>query len=363
MIPPFATQVLAQDRSDEDRVRHYHERTKHRPDRFAPGPETLDWECQPAPFRRFEGSPEVLLPLGSAPDPGGGLSLAALAALLRLSFSITAWKSQGPDRWAVRATPSSGNLHPVEAYVIAKGLAGLEPGVHHYRPDDHALELRARFAVSPGGRATPALWVALTTIGWREVWKYGERGFRYCQLDVGHAIAALGYAAMELGWVAREEPQVASRTLGRALGLDRVDDFPGGRWASLEREEAETLVAIEVHPGAVARVEPGELETAAGDATWHGTGSRIDPHPMYEWPVIADVTRATQSAFLPRRTSASVSMNTPTPARHDRGAGCVRELRGAGGGSLSRGAIGGPPRRAVVLQRSAEGGASPSGTR
>ena len=35
--------------------------------------------------------------------------------------------------------------------------------------------------------------VALTSIHWREAWKYGERAFRYCQHDLGHAIAAVAH--------------------------------------------------------------------------------------------------------------------------------------------------------------------------
>ncbi len=302
MIPPFATKVLPPESSDEERVRAYHERSKHRPGGFAPGPETLDWEGQPAPFRRFDGAPVVRLPLDTpaattrgAPEP---LSIASVSMLLRLSLGITAWKSQGPDRWAVRANPSSGNLHPVEAYLIVRDVAGLEAGVHHYRPEDHALELRARVdPASLPSRGWPALSVALTTVGWREAWKYGERGFRYCQLDVGHAMAALAHAAAALGWRAREQPQVGARTIARALGLDRAEDFPAGRWAAFEREEPEVVVAIEVDaiaPDALQTIDPRELEAAAASARWRGTASRIDPRPMYEWPVLAEVTRATR---------------------------------------------------------------------
>ena len=39
-----------------DAVRAYHELSKHRPDRFAPGPGQLDWATQPAPFRRYSGA-------------------------------------------------------------------------------------------------------------------------------------------------------------------------------------------------------------------------------------------------------------------------------------------------------------------
>lgn len=41
---------------------------------------------------------------------------------------------------------------------------------------------------------------ALNVRPWREVWKYGERGLRYCLLDAGHAMGALVYAAGMHGW-------------------------------------------------------------------------------------------------------------------------------------------------------------------
>ena len=38
------------------RVRAYHQRTKHMPGRYAPGPGYMDWANQPDPFRRFLGA-------------------------------------------------------------------------------------------------------------------------------------------------------------------------------------------------------------------------------------------------------------------------------------------------------------------
>ena len=53
----------------------------------------------------------------------------------------------GASRWALRVNPSSGNLHPTEAYVVVGPLASVAdtPAVYHYSPDRHALELRCRF--------------------------------------------------------------------------------------------------------------------------------------------------------------------------------------------------------------------------
>ena len=43
-------------------IRAYHQRTKHRFEAYAPGPGTLDWDAQPAPFRHFEGAQTLPLP-------------------------------------------------------------------------------------------------------------------------------------------------------------------------------------------------------------------------------------------------------------------------------------------------------------
>ena len=43
-------------------VRAYHERTKHKFTAYAQGPETLDWDAQPAPFRHFNNTAKIQLP-------------------------------------------------------------------------------------------------------------------------------------------------------------------------------------------------------------------------------------------------------------------------------------------------------------
>jgi hypothetical protein len=48
-----------------DAVRVYHERTKHRLTAYAAGPDTLDWDAQPDPFRRYIGAPLMHLPLSA----------------------------------------------------------------------------------------------------------------------------------------------------------------------------------------------------------------------------------------------------------------------------------------------------------
>lgn len=279
----------------------YHRRTKHRLDGYAAGPETLDWDAQPSPYRHFAGAPVTPLPLvsdtldapfaatsGQYPVPAAALDIPGIAALLELSFGLAAIKEIGPDRWALRCNPSSGNLHPTEAYVVVDGVAGLASGVHHYRPGEHALEQRCATRLE-----RPGLWIGLSTILWREAWKYGERAFRYCQLDIGHALGALAAACTVLGWRAQVVPGIDSAGIGQLLGLDRAEDF--GR---AEREEPEVLLYIETAPengGSDSVPIPG----FADDPCWTGIANLLDPRPMYRWPVTDAVAQVSPGRIAP----------------------------------------------------------------
>lgn len=313
----------------------YHARTKYRFDAYAAGPGQLDWDAQPAPFRHYLGAPRCELPLaaeryeraygrlGEMPENPVPATLASLGALFELAFAISAWKSWGANRWALRCNPSSGNLHPVEAWALCGGLAGVPDGLHHYDPEAHALEHRV---LVPPADAAPWLAIALSSAMWREAWKYGERAFRYCQLDVGHALGSLAYAAELLGW--RLRPQaIGSDTLGGLLGLDRAADFPAGRAASSEREEAEILVAIDA-PGLATPPDPALLRVRHDAAGWLGKPSRIDPAPGYRWPLIDRAAVASRSAEIAPISRSTVEFDEfpPLPA-HPTTAGAAQLIR------------------------------------
>ena len=283
-------------------MRAYHARTKHRFDAYAEGPGQLDWDAQPAAFRHYQGAPQLELPLtGDRYERSYGQlekkpeieifpDLNSLGALLELSFGISAWKSWGPNRWALRCNPSSGNLHPVEAYVLSAGLPGIGDGLHHYDPENHVLEGRA---LTRPGHGDAWLAVGLSSIMWREAWKYGERAFRYCQLDVGHAMGALAYAAALLGWEV-VPLAVTAEGLSHCLGLDRSDDFPTSRYAFTETEEPEILLAIRA-PGLGLPPAGDCLSAWLDTATWQGKPGRIDPSPGYRWPAIDQVAAASRA--------------------------------------------------------------------
>ncbi len=294
-------------------VMRYHERTKHHFNRFAPGPGGLDWANQPDPFRRYAEAPLTRLPILKADEeplsprydslyaPGAvasvPVSVRSLSRLLEYALALSAWKQAGGTRWALRVNPSSGNLHPTEGYVLIGGIAELggTPGLFHYAPAEHGLERRADcppalFERLMRGFPPQAFLVGLSSVYWREAWKYGERAFRYCQHDAGHAIGTLRIAAATLGWSARVLDDVADSTIEALLGLDRAADFEGA-----ERESAELVMAL--WPGnTVSATLNLELEAVRELARqrWYGKANRLSPEDPVPWEIIDTVSAASR---------------------------------------------------------------------
>lgn len=316
-----------------DAVLNYHQRTKHQLNAYAKGPESLDWDDQPNPFRRFKGCETVALPLPGAeldclfadldrPDPIAPQppTLTSLGLLLELSFGLSAWKQFGPDRWSLRCNPSSGNLHPTEAYLLCTDAALLQPGLYHYVSHDHHLERRAVFDL---GDAEPAWYIGLSSIHWREAWKYGERAFRYCQHDTGHALAALSYAAACLGWSIELLSEASDAELAHWLGLDRQEDF-----VEHEREAPDLL--CRVHTGKTSGgVNAEQLSQLYAAARWSGQAERLSGRHFYRWPVIDEVAIAAEKPATAFERKAMPAFGLPAPSQNLTASRLIRQRRSA----------------------------------
>jgi SagB-type dehydrogenase family enzyme len=322
-----------------DTVRAYHQRTKHQFRRFAAGPGGMDWDNQPDPFRTFAGSRRLELPLlGDDPpasyaqlyQPRGvdsqALTIAHLAALLELSFGLSAWKQFQGNRWALRCNPSSGNLHPTEVYVALEDRPGLTGGVYHYVSRDHVLEQRCVF---PAARQTPlpagTLLIGMTSIHWREAWKYGERAYRYCQHDLGHAIGSVRYAAAALGWGVRLLEAWSDADIGALLGTDRDSDFHRA-----EREQPDLMLQVDTTgANGNAALPPEWLVPAADQGQWTGRANLLSATHSHHWPVIDEVADACRK---PRTTESSWQpppLPPPPPGNAQSAAAIIRRRRSA----------------------------------
>jgi hypothetical protein len=184
------------------------------------------------------------------------LSVETLARLLFLSSGVVRTSHRRGRNWLFRAAGSAGGRFPLELYISARGVEGLDDGVHWYDPVNHAL---LRIGPPAGGVATT---LVMTGVPWRTGWRYAERGFRHIYWDAGTSLSQ----AIALAGEARLWSRFPDAAVARLVGAGGTHEF------------GVALLALE--PGAPAI-------TPTGDAV----GGTIDATPV-EFPLVTQAQHA-----------------------------------------------------------------------
>jgi SagB-type dehydrogenase family enzyme len=198
--------------------------------RRAPG---VAWGNAPPDFKLYPGAPQVKLETGGPGGPSLGQVLTTVAApsrfhladlgrILYLSSGITLQRGGR----ALRAAPSSGALFPSELYIVARRVAGLAPGLYHYEPQQHRLQLLGPLPAASGApQADDAdALVLLSAVFRRTGYKYHNRAYRYALADAGHLLENLRLAAHGAGLAADLLRQFDDGVAAKALGIDGVEE-------------------------------------------------------------------------------------------------------------------------------------------
>src|SRR5579872_3633713 len=320
--------------------REYHESTKHSVESLRLAPHVLDWANMPDPFRHYEGVPVLDLPadppipevpaldvlhdVSGATPAGDGPTF--LSQLLFYCAAISASKRVPSTgyRYALRVNPSSGNLHPTEFHFLTRGLKEWPDGVYHYRPSAHMAEQRALggLEMKLGESSAPIMFV-LTSIAWREAWKYRDRAYRYCLHDIGHAWQALALAARSIG--------CDSFALGH-FPDDEVVEF-----CRLHEDEWPMLV-VKLWGRSIPMRESDAgpvRERDAGEAVWYGGQANQLSKERIAYPRIDSIhtaTKLTKSAYGRVSTAdpaptGSGEIKLPPPASSPRAFGEIARMR------------------------------------
>ncbi len=186
----------------------------HRPAIGLPEPAALDSPLGDVILRRRSSSPDLPCPLG----------FSDLATLLAASYA-----DAGAGR---RPVPSAGALYPLELYVLAAAVRGLETGTYHFQPFRFRLARLSPLApdalraavVDPHALEQAAAVVVVTAVFARSQFKYGQRGYRFALLEAGHLVQNAVLAATALGVTALPLGGFYDRRLDELVGADGLDE-------------------------------------------------------------------------------------------------------------------------------------------
>ena len=267
----------------------------------------------PDPFRHYEGVPVLDLPADPpSPKQPATDGPTYLSQLLFYSAAISASKlvpSTG-FRYALRVNPSSGNLHPTELHFLTRGLKDWPDGLYHYRPSSHMAEQRAVGNFQHTTNSDAPIVFILTSIAWREAWKYRDRAYRYCLLDIGHAWQAVALAARAMGSDSKAIVDFPDDEIAQALRLND-DEWP--------------MLVVEIRGAA--------CKASAHETVWYGGTANQLSEETVRYPRIEAIHAATKlivhSTVEPAPTG-SGEITLPPPVQSARSFGeVVRSRRSA----------------------------------
>ncbi len=206
----------------------------------------FDRVAVPEPYKEYPGSNRISLPV---PQRGQDMTLDevlrrrksirvfAKKPLSLEQMAYLLWASNGIQRTEhgheFRTVPSAGALYPVETYVIAHNVEGLESGVYHYAIREHALEElrtgdfgRDITLAALGQRmcANAAVVFVWTAIFNRSKRKYRQRAYRYVYLDAGHTGHGLALSAVSLGLGSCQVEALFDDDVNRILGVNGIEE-------------------------------------------------------------------------------------------------------------------------------------------
>lgn len=267
-------------------AREYHRLTEHVPGfpprhdpRLVAGFQPMVPRRKPPQFKRYHDVEVVPLPAdppeseadavavlsGEVAPVAAALDLDRLSNLLfHTAGVVRVVDVPGVGEMFFRAAGSAGNLSPLEVYLVAGGVGGLDDGVYHYDSTAHALD---RLGTSPASGAGGAAALVLTGVPWRTSWKYAERGFRHLYWDAGTMLANLLAVAAAAGLAASVQLGFVDADVNRLLGLDGVQEF--------------ALAVVPLGPGDSA-LQPSGPSPPAGFLA----------HAPIEFPLITETQRA-----------------------------------------------------------------------
>ena len=320
--------------------REYHESTKHSAESLRCTQHALDWANMPDPFRHYEGVPVLDLP----PDPPApkipalevlqgrfAVTVARdgptfLSQLLFYAAAISASKRVASTgyKYALRVNPSSGNLHPTEFHFATRGVTDWPNGLYHYRASSHTAEQRALgdFVTRLSRTDAPIVFL-LTSIAWREAWKYRDRAYRYCLHDMGHAWQALALAARAIGC--------------EASASGHFPDDEVVQLCRLNEDECPMLI-VALHSRSIPVCQPdAAAPLPADDTIWFGGQANLLSNEYVAYPLINSIHAATKIMTLDVKRdgireaetapSGTGAIKLPTPASAPRGFGEVVRAR------------------------------------
>jgi SagB-type dehydrogenase family enzyme len=163
------------------------------------------------------------------------ISLEEVSKLLQTTWGVQGYVETNVfGKLPYKTSPSGGARHPIEVYLMALRVDGLERGMYHYQAQDHRLarlpckasprRARAYCADQPDFAGAAALFI-MTAVFARTMWKYGRgRAYRVVLLETGHLGQTFCLTATRMGLAPFTTAALKDSLIEGDLGIDGISE-------------------------------------------------------------------------------------------------------------------------------------------
>jgi len=163
------------------------------------------------------------------------VSLESVSNLLQTTWGVQGYVQTNVfGKLPYKTSPSGGARHPIEGYLMALRVKGLDRGLYHYQAKDNLLtkisdKASARAASAycadqPYFGEAAALFI-MTAVFARTMWKYGRaRAYRVVLLETGHLAQTFCLTATRLGLAPFTTAALKDSLIEKDLGIDGISE-------------------------------------------------------------------------------------------------------------------------------------------
>src|SRR5438445_11534777 len=141
----------------------------------------------------------------------------------------------GNEPYYMRAASATGALYPIELYLVSGDIPGLKAGVYHFNPIDFALvelrkgDFRSDLAIaSEESSASSPFTIVMTSLAWRNAWKYEARSYRHWFWDSGVITGNLSATCASEGLNCKLVMGFVDTLVDKLLGLEELKEATVG---------------------------------------------------------------------------------------------------------------------------------------
>ncbi len=158
-----------------------------------------------------------------------------LADCLFAGLGITGYTKTETAILPLKMTPSGGARNPFEAFVWARNIEGLTPGIYHYSAQDHSIEkIDSAVTATPAEMMKGQDWandmpaiIFLVAVLRRTTWKYNDpNAYRVVMIEAGHIAQNMMLASTGNKLTACPTAAIAHTPVAAMLGLDDITETP-----------------------------------------------------------------------------------------------------------------------------------------